>query len=271
MEITPRVFLKKYRVLHRTSSINGLPTHWVEYGAGKPMLCLHGAGGAWTDFWSLLPAIKNRRCIIVDLPGCGKTGALKDYSLKNQVAWLSEFVKYTCKSKPDIDAICSSSLLAFEYMDSNKVDNLILHMPVVDGRWADAETKSRGFFLNFMTPFALKLVSKAPWVMKNLINMNENETIIESARLDYENKKRCDLNGLIFTAKSSLSARIAGKLKNFNGNLLVLATDKDSITPAHRLKEFVPNKSLKVFSNVHSWNKELIVWQNKEVLNFLKR
>ena len=44
-------------VTHRTARVNGLKTHFVEAGAGPPVVLLHGFPGTWFCWRHQIPAL----------------------------------------------------------------------------------------------------------------------------------------------------------------------------------------------------------------------
>ena len=53
----------------------GTPLHWVEVGAGRPLILLHGLGDSHRAWRLAVPALpQNRRILVPDLPGHGLSG-----------------------------------------------------------------------------------------------------------------------------------------------------------------------------------------------------
>ena len=51
--------------------------HHIRRGAGKPLLLIHGLGGSWRSWQTILdPLAAEREVIAIDLPGHGETHAL---------------------------------------------------------------------------------------------------------------------------------------------------------------------------------------------------
>lgn len=85
-------------------SIDGIRTRYVEFGAGEPVIFLHGghmgdtSGGECAEVWSTnLPALsKHYRCIAVDRLGQGLTDNPKqdsDYSMRGSVDHVIRFLE----------------------------------------------------------------------------------------------------------------------------------------------------------------------------------
>lgn len=61
----------------RFAEVDGATVHYHEAGEGEPLIMLHGAGpgaSAWSNFKQNLPVLsKNRRVLMIDQPGFGKS------------------------------------------------------------------------------------------------------------------------------------------------------------------------------------------------------
>lgn len=59
-------------------NIDGLKTYYESKGKGKPLILVHGAGGASTYWFNQLSALSEKLWVIaIDLPGHGKSEPLK--------------------------------------------------------------------------------------------------------------------------------------------------------------------------------------------------
>jgi pimeloyl-ACP methyl ester carboxylesterase len=82
--------------------------NYIRRGAGKPLLLLHGIGGSWRSWQTILDDLAlEREVIAVDLPGHGETPAL---SGKTTIASLADAVTEFLKTNKltGIDAVGSS-------------------------------------------------------------------------------------------------------------------------------------------------------------------
>ena len=63
----------------RTVMVGDMPVHYHDVGEGEPVVMLHSYGigtTGWITFHKVLPAFAQRyRCIVMDLPNFGRTGA----------------------------------------------------------------------------------------------------------------------------------------------------------------------------------------------------
>jgi len=271
MKLSPKEYLAHYKVRHKYANVNGRQTHWVEYGKGMPLVGLHGLGGAWTDYWSLLPAIKRRRAYLLDLPGCGKTESLPKNSIKATADWLESWLTMLRLKDITIEAICTSAPIALEYSKRNpdNVKALILHMPVLNGNWVDRKIRMLYIVLTKLPSPIHHWMHKSSWFINHIILRDEEHAIPESAILDAENKKSADIR--VFTAyfPDVLIKDYLEVYRNFKEKTLVLAMQQDSMLPAEKLKMNSSGKKLIIFKNAHSWNKDVIRRQNREIEKFL--
>ncbi|WP_245327352.1 alpha/beta fold hydrolase [Hymenobacter fodinae] len=69
--------------------------HYIRRGSGKPLLLLHGIGGSWRSWQTILPALAAERDVIaVDLPGFGATPPLPgEVSIRTLADAVTEFLR----------------------------------------------------------------------------------------------------------------------------------------------------------------------------------
>jgi pimeloyl-ACP methyl ester carboxylesterase len=69
--------------------------HYIRRGSGKPLLLLHGIGGSWRSWQTILPALTAERDVIaVDLPGFGETPPLSgEVSIRTLADAVTEFLR----------------------------------------------------------------------------------------------------------------------------------------------------------------------------------
>lgn len=82
--------------------------HHIRRGKGKPLLLIHGLGGAWRSWGPILDALAaEREVIAVDLPGFGETPPLPgEVSIRTLADAVTDFV--TTKHLIGVDAVGSS-------------------------------------------------------------------------------------------------------------------------------------------------------------------
>ncbi|UOQ80520.1 MULTISPECIES: alpha/beta fold hydrolase [Hymenobacter] len=82
--------------------------HYIRRGSGKPLLLLHGIGGSWRSWQTILPALAAERDVIaVDLPGFGATPPLTgEVSIRTLADAVTSFLRQ--HNLLGIDAVGSS-------------------------------------------------------------------------------------------------------------------------------------------------------------------
>jgi pimeloyl-ACP methyl ester carboxylesterase len=82
--------------------------HHIRRGAGKPLLLIHGIGGSWRSWQTILdPLVAEREVIAVDLPGHGETPALSgETSIRTLADALTDFINQN--NLNGVDAVGSS-------------------------------------------------------------------------------------------------------------------------------------------------------------------
>jgi pimeloyl-ACP methyl ester carboxylesterase len=78
-----------------TRSIAGVETYWLEGGAGRPVILLHGLGASSFSWRAVTEPLAGRfRVIAPDFPGFGRSGAPErfDYSMAGFSRWLLAFM-----------------------------------------------------------------------------------------------------------------------------------------------------------------------------------
>lgn len=79
----------------------------IRYGTGKPLLLIHGLGGSWKSWIPVLDRLASHREIIaIDLPGHGKTPALKSSTIPKLADAVARFLHNN--NLTGIDAVGSS-------------------------------------------------------------------------------------------------------------------------------------------------------------------
>ncbi|MDN3584596.1 alpha/beta fold hydrolase [Mucilaginibacter flavus] len=81
--------------VNRYENVNGVRLHYVEGGAGKPLVCLPGWPQTWYSFHTIAPELaKNHHLIIVDIRGMGSSGKpASGYEKKNMAKDVYELIR----------------------------------------------------------------------------------------------------------------------------------------------------------------------------------
>jgi pimeloyl-ACP methyl ester carboxylesterase len=88
----------------KITKISGGSIHWIDEGAGFPILMIHGLGGNLHNFtYALAPELSDTfRIIAIDRPGCGwsKRDGAEQATLPEQARMIAEFIQIEKLGKP---------------------------------------------------------------------------------------------------------------------------------------------------------------------------
>lgn len=75
--------------------VDGTPVNVCEFGAGPPIVWIHGLGGCWQNWLEQLPELgRDHRCVAPDLPGFGASPMPRgDLSIPGYGRWLAEMLE----------------------------------------------------------------------------------------------------------------------------------------------------------------------------------
>lgn len=132
--------------VNRYATVNGVKLHFVEGGAGEPLVCLPGWPQTWFSFHTIAPELaKNYHLIIVDIRGMGSSDKpASGYDKKNMAKDVYELIRELGHDKVnllghDIGGMVAMSF-AFNYpeatqklivMDGAHPGDGIMHMPLI--------------------------------------------------------------------------------------------------------------------------------------------
>ncbi|WP_317902645.1 alpha/beta fold hydrolase [Cerina litoralis] len=105
-------------------------TTYLEGGEGTPLVLLHGPGEPSVWWMRVIPGlVKDFKVIVPDLPGHGRSGSPgKKFTREIFIAWLHDFIQYTCNTPPVLIGHVVGGSLAAHYaiQHGNIVRQLIL-------------------------------------------------------------------------------------------------------------------------------------------------
>lgn len=106
-------------ITERTFEINGLALHTVLFGAGRPLLLLHGFTGSAATWAGLAAQLApQRQCIALDLIGHGKSGAPADparYTMEHAVQDIAGLLDVLGISRVDLLGYSLGGRLALQF------------------------------------------------------------------------------------------------------------------------------------------------------------
>jgi len=117
-------------LIHQTTKVLGMKTHYVEQGKGQPLLMVDGWFGSWFAFSRIIPLLsKDFRCLAVDLPGFGDTEELREpHTSQNYARFLSYFLEAIGLEKVDYLGASYGALVGIRFASlyPKRVEKLIL-------------------------------------------------------------------------------------------------------------------------------------------------
>lgn len=119
-------------------NVNGVRLAYIEEGEGQPLLLLHGGGGDYREFNSMVKTLsKTYRVFAIDSRGHGESSAVKEYNYQDMADDINAFIKEKGLKKPALygfsDGGITGLLLASQHPD-------LLSAMIVSG----ANTNPRG-------------------------------------------------------------------------------------------------------------------------------
>ena len=86
------------------AKVNGINLYFETYGAGRPLILLHGGLGSGEMFGPILPALGERHQVItVDLQGHGRTADIdRPIDMRLMADDIAAFIDHTGLDKPDL-------------------------------------------------------------------------------------------------------------------------------------------------------------------------
>lgn len=107
----------------------------IRRGNGLPLLLLHGLGGSWRSWRRILPMLEAKRNVIaVDLPGFGKTPALRGpVSIESLTAAVIDFLEHNDLLGVDVAGCSFGATIALELARRGVVGSTVALNPL--GFW----------------------------------------------------------------------------------------------------------------------------------------
>ncbi len=118
-------------MLNRTLSVDGLRVNVAEWGAGPPVVLVHGLVGS-LDYWAPFAErlSRRRRVIAVDVPGHGGSDPLETFSFDRLVEVLAEATDQLEVESPAIVGHSFGAPIAICWAAARPVSALVLASPV---------------------------------------------------------------------------------------------------------------------------------------------
>ena len=116
---------------NRTLSVDGLRVNATEWGAGPPVVLLHGLGGS-LDYWAPFAErlARRRRVIALDVPGHGGSDALENFSFDGLIEVLADATEQLGAEQPALVGHSYGAPIAVCWAATHPVSALVLASPV---------------------------------------------------------------------------------------------------------------------------------------------
>lgn len=227
-------------------TVDGTTLHYLEAGAGEPLILLHGAGGGAANWYRMMaPLAKRFRVIAVDLPGFGLSDTIEPQApLGRQVAGLVAKLLHQIDIAPaHIAGTSFGGLTAARLAQLTNPQSLVL----IDsaGLWPDASFKVKVACNPLFQSLALKQSrGGARWALHHVMIHKRLPAEHEEALIDYihTTAARTDIRvmGRAYAAFGGWrgQAEVLGKdeLADLARRTLILWGEQDRFLPASKLR-----------------------------------
>ena len=186
----------------RRCTVGGCTLHYLEAGAGEPLVLLHGAGGGSANWYRMIRPLAERfRVIAVDLPGFGLSDTIDPQApLGRQIATLVHRLLSEIDVTPrHIAGTSFGGLVAARLAQQTDPQSLVL----IDsaGLWPDASFQLKIACNPFFQRLALKQTrGGARWALHHVMTHRSLAPEDEEALIDY-----------IYTTAARVDMRIMGR------------------------------------------------------------
>lgn len=265
--------------------VNGINIHYRDEGEKKdpfPIVLIHGTGSSLHTYnhWTKI-LVKNYRVIRMDLPGYGLTGPFpkRDYSIKNYVSFLKDFLKKIRVKKCVLagNSLGGNIAWSFTIEYSNMVNKLIL----IDAAGYPFKSKSSPLafeiaqvpiiqdIFTFITP---RFIAKT-----SIENVYKDKTKVTAELVDryFElTLRKGNRQAFVDRFKVKTDTISYKKIKLINQRTLILWGEDDELIPselAYQFNDDLPNDTLVILNNVgHVPMEESPNESLKPVIEFLR-
>lgn len=170
-----------------TSIISGTTLHYIEAGAGDPLIMIHGAGGGAANWYRLMaPLAQKYRVIAVDLPGFGLSDSIDPAPpLGRQVAGLlSGWLESLGVRPAHLVGTSFGGLVAFRLAQLTQPRDLVLINAA--GLWPEASLQLKTACMPLFQRLALKQTrAGARWTLRNVLVQRSLPREHEAALAEY--------------------------------------------------------------------------------------
>ena len=232
-------FIKKYDIMFMVKNmlINDIEVHYERYNeeAGNTLVFLHGWGQNIEMMMPVAkPFIQNHDIILLDLPGFGKSGDLKEpWEVEDYVELLHQLLNNLQVKKPTLIGHSYGGKISLLYASKYEVEKLVLF-----GSPFKKEIQKESLKLK-----TLKVLKKVPG-----LNKFEEFAKKHIGSTDYRNASPILRETLVKTVNLDITEEVK-KIKA--PTLLIWGTNDEavSIERAYELEKLIPDAGLVVYEN----------------------
>lgn len=238
-----------------TVDINGCTINYAKTGTGPAMVLIHGLANNWFGWGPLIPLLKKHFTLyLIDLPGFGDSGDLKEYSIEIASEYVIDFVDQIDEDEVYLTGVSMGSLVAAHAgaAMNGKLKGLILLGAIVPGK--------RTTFLTNLLQMELELANSfefTQYLQKKIVETRAMGYIAAKyANMHKFNRFLVDMYGHIGRAKmrketlvqmgiSLAKYDVIPLLSSYKVPVLLIYGHEDKVTnPENAQSEIVPNNEL---------------------------
>jgi len=243
---------------------------YVVAGHGRPLVLCHGFIGSAENFETWVPRLApNRRLVIPDLPGFGRSAALPgEHSSRALAGEVRALVDHLQLQTFEVGGLCLGAAVALEVLAQQpaRVERLVLHTPLLAPEMVRRPFRLQVQGLTLPGVFDLiSAVGRWRWAADLYRRVVvEGSTVVDhrSADVNFENQARADPRAAREWLRDGISASFLPLLDGWPGELFALAAADDRILEVDLLARYCrarPRTELSLVAAAgHGWSAEFI-------------
>lgn len=201
-----------------------LELYYKEYGNkhGDLMVFLHGGGVSGWMWDQQIPYFTDYHCVVIDLPGQGKSLGTEPFSIRTSAAKINELIQSIAHEKEVIVigfSLGAQVLIQMLSLEPNLIDAAIVNSALV---------RPSGTFIKKMIRPSIKMTF--PLVkIKSFSKIQAKTLYIDDAQFDtyFEESSRMNPDTLINILEENMSFEVPDSFQDAQGRILVTAGGKE--------------------------------------------
>lgn len=264
------------RLSHRYVNIDGVRTHYVIEGRGKPLVLVHGWGGSWEEWKYNIPELsKHFRVIALDLPGFGDSEELNKHSLDNLLSFLDSFFDKLNIEKFNLMSHSMGAILSFKYAlkHPERVEKIVLiGMPLYfPGLWGLLRFLINALNDRTKTWIAEKILKSTYFILLSYKQSLFYELNPKWFNDIQEMKSKASIKAFLEISEDLIHLNLIPYLRGLKKPALIIRGEKDMFGHEPSLYSRIPNsKVITIPKTKHCMLMERPEEFNKLVLDFLR-